>query len=261
MFTKPKYPTYVLCLLCLCLLCVLSVPGVGLGGPEVKEVKNESKDVGKEAERALSAANVLLEITKTPESGIPQDLLNHADAIAVIPNVVKAALGVGGRHGKGIVARRLPNSGWGAPAFIEVSGGSFGLQIGVSVTDVIFVFTNDDGLKGLLDDKVELGGDAGVAAGPVGRSAEAGTNVTFDSPIYSYSRSKGLFAGLALKGTVMTVDGSANRRLYGDKATGRDILFGSSLQAATETKPFVDALNRVAPKGTHEKKPMKTSKK
>jgi len=241
------------------------VPGVGLGGPkdekEVKEVKNESKDVGKEAERALSAANVLLEITKTPESGIPQDLLNHADAIAVIPNVVKAALGVGGRHGKGIVARRLPNSGWGAPAFIEVSGGSFGLQIGVSVTDVIFVFTNDDGLKGLLDDKVELGGDAGVAAGPVGRSAEAGTNVTFDSPIYSYSRSKGLFAGLALKGTVMTMDGSANRRLYGDKATGRDILFGSSLQAATETKPFVDALNRVAPKGTHEKKAMKTSKK
>jgi len=265
MFTKPKYPTYVLCLLCLCLLCVLSVPGVGLGGPkdekEVKEVKNESKDVGKEAERALSAANVLLEITKTPESGIPQDLLNHADAIAVIPNVVKAALGVGGRHGKGIVARRLPNSDWGAPAFIEVSGGSFGLQIGVSVTDVIFVFTNDDGLKGLLDDKVELGGDAGVAAGPVGRSAEAGTNVTFDSPIYSYSRSKGLFAGLALKGTVMTMDGSANRRLYGDKATGRDILFGSSLQAATETKPFVDALNRVAPKGTHEKKAMKTSKK
>jgi len=260
MFTKPKYPTYMLCL-----LCVLSLPGVGLSGPkdekEVKEVKSESKDVGKEAERALSAANVLLEITKTPESGIPQDLLNHADAIAVIPNVVKAALGVGGRHGKGIVARRLPNSGWGAPAFIEVSGGSFGLQIGVSVTDVIFVFTNDDGLKGLLDDKVELGGDAGVAAGPVGRSAEAGTNVTFDSPIYSYSRSKGLFAGLALKGTVMTLDGSANRRLYGDNATGRDILFGSSLQAATETKPFVDALNRFAPKGTHEKKPMKTSKK
>ena len=261
MFTKPKYPTYMLCL-----LCVLSLPGVGLSGPkdekEVKEVKSESKDVGKEAERALSAANVLLEITKTPESGIPQDLLNHADAIAVIPNVVKAALGVGGRHGKGIVARRLPNSDWGAPAFIEVSGGSFGLQIGVSVTDVIFVFTNDDGLKGLLDDKVELGGDAGVAAGPVGRSAEAGTNVTFDSPIYSYSRSKGLFAGLALKGTVMTLDGSANRRLYGDKATGRDILFGSSLQAAaTETKPFVDALNRVAPKGTHEKKAMKTSKK
>ena len=257
MSTKTKYPTCILCLLCVLFL----TRGVGLSRAEDKdkEVKSESKDVGKEAERSLSAANVLLEITKTPESGIPQDLLNHADAIAVVPNVVKAALGVGGRHGKGIVARRLPNSTWGAPAFIEISGGSFGLQIGVSVTDLILVFTNDDGLKGLLEDKVELGGDAGVAAGPVGRSAEAGTNVTFDSPIYSYSRSKGLFAGLALKGTVMTLDGSANRRLYGDKATGREILLGNSLQAATETKPFVDALDRVAPKAAHQKKPMKTS--
>ena len=260
MSTKTKYLTYVLCLLAVFFL----TNGVGWSGPKDskdKEAKSESKDVGKEAERALSAANVLLEITKTPESGIPQDLLNHADAIAVIPNVVKAAFGVGGRHGKGLVARRLPNSSWGAPAFIEVSGGSFGLQLGVSVTDVILVFTNDDGLKGLLDDKVELGGDAGVAAGPVGRSAEAGTNVTFDSPIYSYSRSKGLFAGLALKGTVMTLDGSANRRLYGEKATGREILFGSSLRPASETKPFLNALNRVAPKETHQKKPMKTSSK
>jgi SH3 domain-containing YSC84-like protein 1 len=260
MSTKTKYLTYVLCLFA-GLFLTSSIAWSGPEDSKDKEVKSESKDVGKEAERALSAANVLLEITKTPESGIPQDLLNHADAIAVIPNVVKAAFGVGGRHGKGIVARRLSNSTWGAPAFIEVSGGSFGLQLGVSVTDVIFVFTNDDGLKGLMDDKVELGGDAGVAAGPVGRSAEAGTNLTFDSPIYSYSRSKGLFAGLALKGTVMTMDGSSNRRLYGEKATGRDILFGTSLRPAVETKPFLDALHRVAPKETHQKKAMKTSSK
>src|SRR4030095_3836361 len=260
MTAKTKYPTYLLSLLSVFVLAT----SIGLGRPEDtkdKEVKSESKDVGKEAERALSAANVLLDIVKTPDNGIPQDLLNHADAIAVIPNVVKGAFGVGGRHGKGIVARRLPNSAWGTPAFIEVSGGSFGLQIGVSVTDVILVFTNDDGLKGLMEDKVELGGDAGVAAGPVGRSAEAGTNLSFDSPIYSYSRSKGLFAGLALKGTVMTLDGSANRRLYGEKATGRDILFGTSLRPAAETKPFLGALNRVAPQGTHQKKPMKTSSK
>jgi lipid-binding SYLF domain-containing protein len=259
MSIKTKYLTYVPYVLAVFFLTT----GIGWSGPKDskdKEVKSESKDVGKEAERALSAANVLLEITKTPESGIPQDLLNHADAIAVIPNVVKAALGVGGRHGKGLVARRLPNSSWGAPAFIEVSGGSFGLQLGVSVTDVILVFTNDDGLKGLVDDKVELGGEAGVAAGPVGRSAEAGTNVTFDSPIYSYSRSKGLFAGLALKGTVMTMDGSANRKLYGEKTTGREILFGSSLRPAAETKPLLDALNRVAPKDKHQKT-MKTSSK
>lgn len=259
MFTK-KCPTYIFCLLSVCLLAC----GIGFSAAEDakdKEVKSNLKDSGKEAERALSAANVLLEIVKTPETGIPQDLLNHADAIAVIPNVVKAAFGVGGRHGKGIVARRLPNGTWGAPAFIEVSGGSFGLQIGVSVTDLILVFTNDDGLKGLFDDKVELGGSAGVAAGPVGRSAEAGTNLTFDSPIYSYSRSKGLFAGLALKGTVMTMDDSANRSLYGDKVTGRDILLGGSVRPAAETKPFLDALNRVAPKATHQRKPMKTSSK
>jgi len=259
--SKKKCLTYILCLLSV----FLSAGGIGFSAGEDKkkdqEVKSDSKDVGKESERALSAANVLLEIVKTPESGIPQDLLNHADAIAVIPNVVKAAFGVGGRHGKGIVARRLPNGTWAAPAFIEVSGGSFGLQLGVSVTDLILVFTNDDGLKGLLEDKVELGGSAGATAGPVGRSAEAGTNLTFDSPIYSYSRSKGLFAGLALKGTVMTIDDSANRRLYGEKVTGREILLGNSIRPAVETKPFLNALNRVAPKATHQRKPMKTSSK
>jgi lipid-binding SYLF domain-containing protein len=258
MSKKTSCSTYIV----LALSVFLLVSGTGRSDADdakKKEEKSESKDVGKEAERALSAANVILEISKTPESSIPQDLLNHADAIAVIPNVVKAAFGVGGRHGKGIVAHRLHDGSWGAPGFIEVSGGSFGLQIGVSVTDVILVFTNDDGLKGLFEDKLELGGDAGVAAGPVGRSAEAGTNLTFDSPIYSYSRSKGLFAGLALKGTVMTLDNSANRRLYGEKVTGREILLGSGLQPAGETKPFLEALNRVAPKTTHQKKPMKTS--
>src|SRR5262245_29506293 len=126
MRAKTKYPTYMLCLIAAFLIGT----GISWSRPEDtkdKETNSESKDVGKEAERALSAANVLLEITKTPESNIPKDLLNHADAIAVIPNVVKAAFGVGGRHGKGIVARRLANSDWGTPAFIEVSGGSFGL--------------------------------------------------------------------------------------------------------------------------------------
>jgi lipid-binding SYLF domain-containing protein len=128
----------------------------GWGAAEDKKdqkVQTEATDAGKEAERALSAANILLEVVKTPENSIPQELLNHADAIAVIPNVVKAAFGVGGRHGKGIVSRRLPSGSWAAPALIEVSGGSFGLQAGVSVTDVILVFTNDDGLKGLFEDK------------------------------------------------------------------------------------------------------------
>ena len=230
----------------------LSMPGVGMAMEKKQSVETESKDVGKDAERALAAANVLLEITKTPEKGIPKELLDHADAIAVMPNVTKAAFGVGGRHGKGVVAQRRADGTWGPPAFIEITGGSLGPQIGVSVTDLILVFTNDDGLKGLFQDKLELGGDAGVAAGPVGRTAEAGTNLTFDSPIYSYSRSKGLFAGLALKGSVMSIDDSANRRLYGN-VPAKDIVLKGSEKPAPEVKSFVDALNQVAPKGSHKR--------
>jgi lipid-binding SYLF domain-containing protein len=201
---------------------------------------------GKEQERALSAANVLTEILNAPES-IPRELLDRAQAIAVIPNVVKGAFGVGGRAGKGLVAKRKSNGAWGTPSFIDVSGGSFGLQIGVSVTDVVLVFTEPDGLKGLFEDKLELGGDAGVAAGPVGRSAEVGTNVTFDSPIYSYSRSKGLFAGIALKGTVMTVDDSANQAVYGKNVSGSDILLAGKVPAAPAVRPFVNALSKYVP--------------
>jgi lipid-binding SYLF domain-containing protein len=226
------------------LLLALVAPNTSYGAQEKN--KNDAKDKGEEAERALSAANVVTEIMNAPDTSIPEELMQRAQAIAVVPNVVKAALGVGGRHGKGIVARRLPDKTWGAPAFVDISGGSFGLQLGVSVTDLILVFTNEDGLKGLFEDKVELGGDAGVAAGPVGRSAEAGTNVTFDSPIYSYSRSKGLFAGIALKGTVMTIDDSSNHKVYGENVSGRDILLRGAVRPVREVKPFLAALNREA---------------
>ena len=230
------------------LLCAALLLTSGLAKAADKET------TGKEAERALSAANVVHEIMNTPES-IPKELLEKAHAIVVIPNVVKAALGVGGTHGKGLAVARTTNRPRGAPAYVDLNGGSFGLQLGVSVTDLILVFTRDDGLKGLFDDKVELGGSAGVTAGPVGRTAEAGTNLTFDSPIYAYSRSKGLFAGISLKGSVMTADDSANRHVYGSEVTGRDILLKGKVAPAKETKPFLDALNREAPRlssaGTH----------
>src|SRR5262245_59902435 len=235
-----------------CLSVLLSMPGIGIALDKKHSAETESKDVGKDAERALSAANVLLEITKTPEKGIPKELLDHADAIAVVPNITKAAFGVGGRHGKGVVAQRKADGSWGPPAFIEIDGGSFGPQMRVSLTDLILVFTNDDGLKGLFKDKLALSGDPGVAAGPVGRTAEAGTNLTFDSPIYSYSRSKGLFAGLSLKGSVMSIDDSANRRLYGNVPAKEIVLKGTNMPAP-EVKPFVDALNQVAPKETHKR--------
>jgi lipid-binding SYLF domain-containing protein len=202
---------------------------------------------GKEAERALSAANILTEIMKTPESSIPEDLMERAHAIAVIPNLVKGAFGVGGAHGKGLIVKRLGGHRWGTPAFIDLNGGSFGLQIGVSVTDLILVFTGESGLKGLYEDKLELGGEAGAAAGPAGRAAEAGTNLTFDSPIYSYSRSKGLFAGIALKGTVMTIDDSANQKVYGANVTGRQILVDGKVPSSPVVKPFLVALNKEVP--------------
>jgi len=229
---------------------ILSVLALALVAPvesapkEKKVSASESRDTGKEAERVLAGANILKELMNTPESKIPSELLDKAHAIAVVPNIVKAAFGVGGRHGKGVIVQRLNDRSWGAPAFIDLSGGSFGLQIGVSVTDLVLVFTKEDGLKGLFEDKVELGGSAGVAAGPVGRDAEAGTNLTFDSPIYSYSRSKGLFAGISLKGTVMTIDDSANHHVYGSNVSGRDILLSGKVAPAPVFTPFLAALKQ-----------------
>ena len=201
----------------------------------------EHTDTGNQEERAMHAANVVKQLLNTPESNIPDELLEKAHAIAVIPNIVKAAFGVGGTWGKGVVSKRNIN-GWGTPSFIELGGGSFGFQIGVASTDLVLIFTREDGLKGLLEDKLELGGEAGVAAGPVGRAAEIGSNVTFDSPIYSYSRSKGLFAGIALKGSVMTIDDSANHKVYGNNVSGKDILLQGTVQPTPVVRPFLVAL-------------------
>ena len=201
---------------------------------------------GKEAERALSASNVVSELMNTPESKIPDELVKHAYAIAVVPNIVKGAFGVGGTFGKGIVSKRMADGSWGTPSFIDMSGGSFGFQLGVSVTDLVLVFTREDGLEGLFRDKVELGGEAGATAGPIGREAQVGTNLRFDSPIYSYSRSKGLFAGIALKGAVMTIDDSANHKVYGDGVTGRDILLEGKVKPTPVVSPFLAALQKAS---------------
>jgi lipid-binding SYLF domain-containing protein len=232
-------------LLSLSLVLLLAL-NIAYAAPNKNKVDRASANTGDQEERALKAANVIRQLVNTPESNIPPELLDHAKAIAVIPNLVKAALGVGGAHGKGLVARRT-TSGWGTPAFIDLSGGSFGFQIGVSAVDLVLIFTKEDGLKGLLEDKVELGGEAGVAAGPIGRAAEAGTNLTFDSPIYSYSRSKGLFAGIALKGSVMTVDDSANHKVYGNNISGKDILLRGTASPTPVVEPFLQALNKYEP--------------
>jgi len=216
--------------------------------------KRDSVKISDEAERALSAANVVRAMLGTPETSIPDALLERAHAIAVVPKVVKAALGVGGSFGKGLVSRRT-GQGWAAPAFIDLSGGSFGFQIGVESIDLVLVFTKEEGLKGLLEDKLQLGAEAGVAAGPLGRTAAAGTNVTFDSPIYSYSRSKGLFAGIALKGSVMTIDDSANHKVYGQEVSGKDILLRGEVPVTPAVRPFVEALQTYRAQAISEKQP------
>ncbi len=205
-------------------------------------------DTSEERERALKAAEALDSIMASPDQEIPKELLQKAHGVAVIPNVVKGAFFAGGRFGKGLVSARDAKGEWGAPLYIDIGGGSFGLQIGVEATDLILVFTEPDGLQEMLKDNLKLGADAGAVAGPVGRRVEAGTNLTFDSPIYSYSRNKGVFAGVSLDGSVLAVDDSANHEVYGKELSGTDILIAKKVPANDVTRPFLEALKRHTPR-------------
>jgi lipid-binding SYLF domain-containing protein len=204
-----------------------------------------------ESERAAEAANVLTEIMNIPENSIPEELMARAHGIAVIPHVVKGAFGLGGQWGKGLISQRHEDGRWSAPAFIEISGGSFGLQIGVQASDIVLVFTDEDGIKGLLKGKVKLGGDASATAGPVGRKAEVGTDVLLKSGIFAYSRSKGLFAGISLDGSVVAIDDSANKKAYGKALTGEQILLGNEVKANATVAPFAAAVQKVSPPHVH----------
>ena len=199
------------------------------GGQRANDAARHSRD----------AAKVLNEIMRVPDKGIPRELLAKAEAVAVFPDVLKAALGIGGRRGQGVVVRRTA-SGWSAPVFFNMTGGSIGAQIGASSTDHVLLFMNDDALKGLLEDKFEIGGEVGIAAGPVGRVASASTNLTLDAGILSYSRSKGAFIGAALKGVSITPDNDLNEAYYGMKANS--VLMGTAptvrMSSAVRTFPL-----------------------
>jgi lipid-binding SYLF domain-containing protein len=199
-------------------------------------------------ERVEKAAAVLQALTSAEDKRIPNDLLERAKAVAVIPNVLKGALGIGGRYGKGVVAQRMPDGRWSAPAFIQIGGGSFGAQIGVSSTDLVLVFTDAKALDLLMKGKdLKLGVDASVAAGPIGRSAEAGVNANLETAILAYSRSKGLFAGVALDGSVLDLDDSMNKKVYGEHVSAENILSGK-VAANSTVRPFMDAISRIMPK-------------
>jgi lipid-binding SYLF domain-containing protein len=206
----------------------------------------QAKASSDEAKRVQNATEVLTEIMSIPEQSIPEDLMNRAQAIAVIPGVKKGAFGIGGRWGKGLVSQRLANGQWSTPSFIEISGGNFGLQIGFQSTDLVLVFTNRQGFDSLLKGKVTLGADASVAAGPVGRKTAVATDVLLESGIFTYSRSKGLFAGVSLDGSAVTIDDSANRDVYGKEFTAQQIL-GGHVAANNIVRPFMNALQRYSP--------------
>jgi lipid-binding SYLF domain-containing protein len=196
-------------------------------------------------ERLNGAAETLQALAKIPEAekGVPQDLIKKAQCIVVVPSMKGAALGVGGQYGRGFVSCRQ-GSGWTAPAAIKVEGGSFGFQIGGSETEVVMLVMNEKGMQRLLSNKFTLGADATIAAGPVGRSAAAKTDAAMTAEILSYSRSRGLFAGVSLSGATLREDDSANKDMYGKALTNREILSGKTESPAV-AKTFQGALAKL----------------
>ena len=182
----------------------------------------------REEKRVADATDVLDQLLRIPEQGIPATLLSRAYAVAVIPNVVKVGFVLGVRHGKGILVVRQDDSSWSNPAFIALTGGSVGWQIGAQSTDIILVFKTRKGVDGIANGKLTLGADASIAAGPVGRQASAATDMVFQAEIMSYSRARGLFAGVSFEGTGVTMDRKANVAFYGDTAMSPERIFVSS---------------------------------
>lgn len=232
-------------LACIALLTALVV--LALASPISAQQSKQTAELDRSAE----AAKVLTDIMNVPDDAIPDQLMARAHGIAVIPHVVKGAFGIGGQWGKGLMSQRAEDGSWSPPAFIEISGGSFGLQIGVQASDVVLVFTDQAGIKGLLKGKVKLGADASASAGPVGRKAEVGTDILLKSGIFAYSRSKGLFAGISLDGSVISIDGDANQKVYGKAVTGEGILLGKEVHGNATVDSFMKALQKAAPAHVH----------
>jgi lipid-binding SYLF domain-containing protein len=202
-------------------------------------------------DRLDASADTLIAMMRASDHGIPHDLLDKARCIVVVPGMKKAGFIFGAEEGRGFaVCRREGGTAWSAPAAMRSEGGSFGFQIGASETDVVLLVMNDGGMKHLLSDKFTLGGDASIAAGPIGRDASARTDAMMNAEILSYSRSRGLFAGIALSGATLHADGETNRVLYGHDATNREILTGD-FKTPEMARKFEHALHRDSPDRSH----------
>jgi lipid-binding SYLF domain-containing protein len=194
-------------------------------------------------EKVRLATDVYKELLEVPEQEVPQELLKQSSCIAIIPSVIKGAFGWGGRHGRGVLTCRDNEGSWSPPIFVTLSGGSFGLQIGAQSTDVVLFFMNERSVRSLLKSKFTLGGDLSVAAGPVGRSAELGTDLRLRAEIYSYAKSRGLFAGMAVEGARLAPHMQSITKYYGERLWAEEVLFGTKRPALPpESRRLVEAL-------------------
>lgn len=203
------------------------------------------KDQSDIEKRIDNAAKVLNEIMGTPDKAIPDKIMNEAKCVAVIPSMVKIAVGFGGSHGKGVATCRTANGRWSAPAPITITGGSWGLQLGGQAVDLVMIVTNDDGMQNLLTSKFKLGADASAAAGPVGRDAAADTDWKMKAQVLTYSRARGVFAGIDLNGSAITQDKDETRVLYGKFVPFEEILSGKVAPPAM-TEPFLASVRKYA---------------
>jgi len=197
-----------------------------------------------EGERASEAAKVLKQIQEATDTNIPKQILDKARAIAVFPSTVKGAFIVGAQHGKGLISARMDGK-WSAPAFVTLTGGSLGFQIGGQATDIVLVVMNDRGMENLTSNSFKIGGDASVAAGPVGREATAATDYKFEAEILSYSRSRGVFAGISLNGSTIRADRDANRHVYGSDFTTSQIVTEGKGGSPTVVGEWMTELGRL----------------
>jgi SH3 domain-containing YSC84-like protein 1 len=227
-----------------CLSCILLT--ISLLFAEVASASDQTKD----DDRLRNCGMVLKEILDVPDN-IPQDLLDKADCVVVFPSVVKAAFIVGASYGRGAMSCRKGDDfrgSWGAPTMMALEGGSFGLQIGGQATDFVLLVMNESGARSILASKVKLGGDASVAAGPVGRDSSAETDASMRSEILSYSRARGLFAGVSLEGSTIRADNGDNQRVYGKKIPAREIVLSGTVPVPPAAQQLIATLDAKTPK-------------
>jgi lipid-binding SYLF domain-containing protein len=203
----------------------------------------QSKD-SKAADRVQASADVLNEIQSAPDSGIPEEVLGRAECVAVVPSMLKGGFIVGGKYGRGVASCRTPK-GWSAPAFFTVAGGSFGFQIGGQAVDLVMLIMNNDGMQHLLSSQFALGADASVAAGPVGRHAEGNTDWKLKAQVLTYSRARGVFAGVSLNGARLNFDKKSTREFYGHMVTSKASLTGE-VEPPANANPFLSSLAKWA---------------